>query len=145
MPPDILVSMHSTEHLLNGTMVKMFRCDRSFSAHINRKKSKCDYNFDRSLTNEEIVEIENRVNKVIQSDLPVSIELMPINEAKKEFDLKRLPEHVTGNVRIIRIGDYDAIPCIGTHVESTGQIGGTFKISSTSFENDILRIRFKLT
>ena len=41
------------------------------------------------------------------------------------------------------IGDYDACPCVGTHVESTAEILG-FKITTASFDNEVLRIRFKL-
>ncbi|MBU2585996.1 MAG: alanine-tRNA synthetase second additional domain-containing protein, partial [Bacteroidetes bacterium] len=46
-------------------------------------------------------------------------------------------------LRIIKIGDYDSCPCSGIHVNSTSEIG-RFKIISTSFENDVLRLRFKL-
>ena len=42
--------MHSAEHILNQTMVRMFNRGRSFSNHIEKKKSKCDYHFDRNLT-----------------------------------------------------------------------------------------------
>ena len=35
--------MHTAEHILNGTMVKMFGCRRAQNAHIERRKSKCDY------------------------------------------------------------------------------------------------------
>ena len=48
--------MHSAEHILNQTMVRLLHTDRSFSAHIEKKKSKCDYRFDRKLTDEEIGE-----------------------------------------------------------------------------------------
>ena len=57
--------MHTAEHILNQTMVRMFNKGRSFSAHIEKKKSKCDYQFDRNLTEDEIAEIENKVNEVI--------------------------------------------------------------------------------
>ncbi len=38
-----IAPMHTAEHLLNATMVKTFGCPRSRNAHIERKKSKCDY------------------------------------------------------------------------------------------------------
>ena len=50
--------MHSAEHILNQTMVRMFNRGRSFSAHIEKKKSKCDYNFDRELTQNELAKID---------------------------------------------------------------------------------------
>ncbi len=135
--------MHSAEHILNQTMVRMFNCGRAFSAHIEKKKSKCDYHFDRDLTSSEKAEIEKCVNEVIQQDLPVREQLITREEATSRFSLKRLPEEAGNTIRIITIGDYDACPCSGIHAPSTKVIG-TFKIGSTSFENGVLRVRFKL-
>ena len=135
--------MHSAEHILNQTMVRMFDRGRSFSAHIEKKKSKCDYHFDRNLTDHEIEEIEKRVNDVIQADVRVSEESMSKDEAVKLYKLDRLPEEAGETIRIIKVGDYDACPCIGIHVTTTREIG-KFKIISTDYENGVLRIRFKL-
>ena len=135
--------MHSAEHLLNQTMVRMFNCGRCFSAHIEKTKSKCDYHFDRALKDEEIEEIQKRVNRVILANLDVTEEYVNRAEAKERYNLDRLPEDAVDSIRIIRIGDYDACPCIGPHVHFTKEIGG-FRIISTSFEDGILRIRYKL-
>lgn len=135
--------MHSAEHILNQTMVRMFNCGRSFSAHIERKKSKCDYHFDRDLTGSEVAEIERRVNEIITANLPVTERLMPRKEAEKFFNLTRLPDDAGDPLRIIEIGNYDACPCRGEHIRSTKEITG-FKIVSTSFEGRVLRVRFKL-
>ena len=142
-PKDYYPRMHSAEHLLNGTMNKIFLKGRAFSAHIEKKKSKCDYHFDRNLTSEEIQSIEEKINSVISDNLKVTEEFLQRDTAETEFNLKRLPDEAGTVIRIVRIGDYDACPCSGTHVVSTNEIGG-FKIISTSFENNILRIRFKL-
>ena len=60
--------MHSAEHLLNQTMVRMFGCGRCFRAHNEKKKTKCDYHFDRPLTDKEIDTIQSKVTQVIESD-----------------------------------------------------------------------------
>lgn len=135
--------MHTAEHILNQTMDKMFKCGRCFNAHIEKKKSKCDYRFDRELTRQELAEIQTRVNQVIADDLPVTVEHVSRSEALRKYNTEKLPENTGDTLRIIHIGDYDACPCIGTHVNSTGELGG-FKITSASFDHDILRIRFKL-
>ncbi len=136
--------MHSAEHILNGTMVKLFNKGRSFSAHIEKKKSKCDYkSFDRNLTDEELKDLEKRVNDVIKAEMPVTEEFLPREEAAKQFYLGRLPDEAGEVLRIIKIGDYDACPCIGEHVSNTREIGA-FRIISSGFENEILRIRYKL-
>ena len=135
--------MHSAEHILNQTMVAMFGIERCFSAHIEKKKSKCDYHSDRALTSEEIEHVEERVNKVIAADLPVKEHVATRSESEARFDLDRLPQDMDDAVRIVEIGDYDACPCIGPHVSSTKEIG-LFRIISTSFEKGVLRIRYKL-
>jgi len=135
--------MHSAEHILNQTMVRMFKCERSFSNHIEKKKSKCDYHFGRNLTADEIDEIESRVNTVIKSNSSITEEFVERGKVKSIFNLERLPQTAGEVIRIIKIGDYDSCPCSGMHVRSTAEIG-SFKIISTSFENGVMRLRFKL-
>lgn len=135
--------MHSAEHILNQTMVRMFHRGRSFSTHIEKKKSKCDYHFDRGLTETEVAEIERTVNEVIASGADVREDFITRSQAETQFNLERLPEEVGNRIRIIRIGEYDACPCIGQHVTSTSEIGA-FHIVSTSYDDGVLRVRFKL-
>ena len=136
--------MHSAEHILNQTMDRMFNCGRCFSAHIERKKSKCDYYFDRALTAAEVTEIQGRVNQVIQDTLPLTETFVSREEAGRRYNTKKLPADIDGQVRIVHMGDYDACPCIGGHVTSTAKIGG-FRITTTSYEDNVLRIRYKLS
>lgn len=135
--------MHTAEHLLNGTMVKMIGCKRSRNAHIERKKSKCDYPLAQPLTPEQLQEIENTINNVIEQDFPVSFEFIPASEAAKIYDLERLPEDASEMLRIVHVGDYDACPCVGAHVERTSQIGH-FRISSSRYQDGVQRIVFRL-
>ncbi len=135
--------MHSAEHILNQTMARMFNCGRSFNAHIERKKSKCDYRFNRDLNSVEISEIEDRVNKVIDENIIVREEFIDRTDAESFLNLDKLPEDAGEKIRVIRIGDYDACPCRGDHVRSTSEIGA-FKIISTGYDNGVLRIRFRL-
>ena len=137
--------MHTAEHLLNATMVKTFGCPRSRNAHIERKKSKCDYILSSSPTAEQIQAIENKVNEVINQNLPVTIEFMTHEQAKNIVDLSKLPEDASETLRIIRIGDYDACACIGAHVSHTSEVG-IFKIISYDYDEarQTLRLRFKL-
>ncbi len=135
--------MHTAEHILNQTMVRMFGCGRSRNAHIERKKSKCDYTLPQEPTAEQIAEIENKVNEVIMQNLPVSIEFVTRDNVPAEVDLSKLPSDASDTLRIVRVGDYDTCACIGSHVANTNEIG-TFKIISYTWENNTLRLRFKL-
>ena len=143
MKKEIDPRMHSAEHILNQTMSRMFYCGRCFRAHIEKKKSKCDYHFDRTLTEQEIKQIDKYVNDVIQADMLVMEEYITREESQKHYNLERLPKNVGDAIRIVKIGDYDVCPCIGPHVSSTKEIG-KFQIVSVSFDNGVLRIRYKL-
>lgn len=135
--------MHTAEHILNQVMVRQFNCGRSVVAHIERKKSKCDYRFNRHLQDQEVANIAAAVNAVISADLPIREFNLNRSEAAEQFDIKRVPATAGEELRIIAIGDFDACPCSGIHAKSTAELG-SFKIISTSFDGEMLRIRFKL-
>jgi alanyl-tRNA synthetase len=135
--------MHTAEHILNATMVKMFGCPRSKNAHIERKKSKCDYILESEPTEAQIVELESKVNEVIARNLDVTIDYVTHQEAASIVDLSKLPDDVSETLRIVRVGDYDACACIGAHVLNTSEIG-QFKILSHSYADGIWRVRWRV-
>lgn len=134
---------HTTEHLLNATMVKMFGCPRSRNAHVEKKKSKCDYILEMEPCAAQVTEIESKVNEVISQNLPVTEEFMTREQAAGVVDLSKLPDDASQTLRIVRIGDYDACACIGAHVANTAEIG-SFKIISHSFADGVWRVRWKV-
>ena len=134
---------HTAEHLLNQTMIRMFGCERSRNAHIERKKSKINYNLDSCPTPEQVAEIERRMNELIAEDLPVTFEFVTRDNIPQGVVLDKLPEDASETLRIVRIGDYDICACIGSHVKSTKEIG-TFKITSTSYNDGSFRIVYKV-
>ena len=134
---------HSCEHLLNATMVKMFGCPRSRNAHVEKKKSKCDYILETEPTPDQVTQIEAIVNEEISKHHEVTIEFMPREQAAAIVDLSKLPEDASDTLRIVRIGDYDACACIGAHVKNTSEIG-IFKIISHSYAEGIWRLRWKV-
>ena len=135
--------MHTAEHILNGTMVRLFGCPRSRNAHIERKKYKCDYLLDACPTDEQVARIEAAVNEVIGRHLDVTIEYMPREQASALVDLSKLPEDASETLRIVRVGDYDACACIGAHVKNTAEIG-TFQILSHDYADGRWRVRWKV-
>ena len=135
--------MHTAEHLLNQTMVRMFGCERSCNAHIERKKSKINYTLAVEPTAEQIAEIERTMNELIQKDLPVVYDFVTRDHIPAGVTLDKLPEDASETLRIVRIGDYDVCACIGTHVKSTAEII-SFHINSTSWNNGNFRIVFKV-
>lgn len=134
---------HTAEHLLNQTMGRMFGCERSRNAHIERKKSKINFLLAECPSQEKVEEIERRINELIAEDLPVTYEFVTRDTIPEGVKLDKLPEDASETLRLVRIGDYDVCPCIGTHVASTREIG-QFKITSTSFNEGSFRIVFKV-
>jgi alanyl-tRNA synthetase len=135
--------MHTAEHILNQTMVRMFGCPRSKNTHIEKKKSKCDYFLSAAPTDEQVAQIESAVNEVIDAHLEVTESYIPLSEAEGLVDLSKLPENVSETLRIVKVGDYDTCACIGAHVSNTSEIG-TFKILSHDFEDGRWRVRWKV-
>ncbi|MCR5470960.1 Threonyl and Alanyl tRNA synthetase second additional domain-containing protein [Xylanibacter ruminicola] len=136
---------HTAEHLLNQTMIRLFGCERSFNAHIERKKSKMSFHLDHKPTRQEEREIEQKMNELIDEDLPVTFEFVSIDDLPEEIDPARLPEDVSDTIRLVRIGNYDVCPCIGRHVRSTSQIG-RFEMLGTNWDEQerSFRVRFKI-
>lgn len=135
---------HTCEHILNRTMVNMFGCPRSRNAHIERKKSKCDYLLSACPTDEQVAAIESKVNEIIASGLDVTIEFMDRARAAAIVDLSKLPDDVSEILRIVRVGNYDDCACIGSHVKNTSEIG-SFRIISHDFNDGVWRVRWKVT
>ena len=137
--------MHTTEHIVNRTMINLFGCGRAFEAHIERKKSKLDYRLNHCPTDSEVQRLEQTVNEVISRHLDVTTEFITQAEAQSRFDLTRLPENASETVRVVRVGDYDECLCIGLHVANTAEIG-IFRIISHDWDEEQKRwrLRFKL-
>ena len=148
---------HTAEHLLNQLMVRMFGCERSRNAHIERKKSKISYVVDHKPDRREEREIEREMNRLIDEDMPVTFQFVSRAELEgiimdaepdspdAKLSLERLPDDASDTVRLVRIGDYDVCPCIGKHVRSTSQIG-RFEMLGTNWDEitHTFRRRFKI-
>ena len=135
---------HSAEHILNQTMVRMFGCTRSRVNHIERKKSKCNYDLPTCPTEEQIREVEATVNRIIAADLEITERYVSRAEVPAEIDLSKLPADASETLRLVYVGDYDVCPCLGAHVKRTSEIGN-FRISSTSYNEGNFRIVFRVS
>lgn len=136
---------HTAEHLLNQTMIRIFGCERSFNAHIERKKSKMSFHLNHKPSRQEEKDIERQMNELIEADLPVTFEFVTRDNLPEGITLNRLPNNASDTIRLVRIGEYDVCPCIGKHVRSTSQIG-RFELLGTNWDEQehSFRIRFKV-
>ena len=151
MSKDYDPQMHTTEHVLNQTMIRLFGTGRCFSSHLNPGKSKCDYYFGRDLTDGEASTLEKTVNEILLQNLDVTERELPRREAETLVNLSKLPPSVgpEAPIRIVTVGDYDICPCIGAHVANTSEVGqfcltSHDLIPATPTKEAILRLRFRL-
>jgi len=134
--------MHTAEHVLNGVISRKYGCPRAFTTHIERKKSKIDFRLDHQPDRGELDAIEREVNDILARQVDVMESVLPREEAAARFDLSRLPEAAGERVLIVRVGDYDAFPCIGSHVSNTAEVQ-PIRIISADCTEGVLRVRFK--
>jgi Ser-tRNA(Ala) deacylase AlaX len=126
-------------------MIRLFGCERSYNAHIERKKSKMSFHLDRKPSRQDEKLIEQEMNRLISEDLPVTFEYVTRDNLPEGISLERLPDDASDAIRLVRIGDYDVCPCIGKHVRSTAQIG-SFEMLGTNWDEHehSFRVRFKI-
>ena len=146
--------MHTVEHVLNRTMIRMFGCDRSYSTHLEPRKSHADFRFSRPLDEAEFQAVERDVNEILAQNLPVTERLLRVDEAAALMDTSKLPPRIAADpaalIRIVSVGDYDVCPCIGEHAAHTGEAGKICLVSqgftpaAEPGQPGRLRIRFKL-
>jgi len=135
------MQQHSGQHLLSALFSRELAA-HTVSFHLGEESSTIDLNT-ASIAHASLERIERLANQMIAEDLPLTIRMVNREEAEAMLAagrLRKLPER-EGDIRLIEIEDIDLNACGGTHVRSTGQIGG-LAIRSTEKVRQGLRVEF---
>ena len=139
---------HTAVHLLNAA------CREVLGEHIwqagsykDEHKGQLDVTHYKRITNEELDEIEKKVNGHIMKDIPVTVEVLPRNAAERRYGFRLYQGGVVPGkeLRVVSIGDIDHEACGGTHhmIKSTGEIGAFKIVKRESVQDGIERIILK--
>ena len=120
---------HSVTHLMHKALREVL------GPHVQQKgslvdadKTRFDFSHDKAMSEEQIREVEARVNAEILQNSPTRAQVMPIEQARKSGAMMLFGEKYGDEVRVLEIGSSREF-CGGTHVARTGDIG-VFKITS---------------
>ena len=149
---EITTKYHTATHLLQQALVNVLGDQvAQKGSNINNERMRFDFTFERPMTKEEIQKVEDIVNEKIKEDLPVTMEVMPLDAAKAEGARALFTNKYGEDVKVYTIGRdakkdwFSKEVCGGPHVQHTAQIG-EFKIQKEqSSSAGVRRIRAVIT
>ena len=145
---EITTKYHTATHLLQQALVDVLGDQvAQKGSNINNERMRFDFTFERPMTPEEIKKVEDIVNQKIKEDLPVTMEILPLEKAKEEGARALFTNKYGEDVKVYTIGRdaktdwFSKEVCVGPHVQHTAQIGD-FKITKEqSSSAGVRRIR----
>ena len=147
---EIVTRYHTATHLLHAALRKVLgKHVQQKGSNITPERLRFDFSHPEKMTEEELKEVENLVNRKIEEDLPVRMEVMSLEEAKKQGALAFFAQKYGEKVKVYSIGDpstgsgqaFSKEVCAGPHVKSTGELGRFKILKEESVGRGIRRIR----
>lgn len=146
----IVTRLHTATHLLNAALRKVLgEGVEQRGSDITAERTRFDFQYSRKLTNEELKKVEELVNYAIKKDFPITIEEMPLDEAKRSGALFFYKGHYPERVKVYTVGDsketFSKELCGGPHVSRTGEIEELTVVKEEASSAGVRRIRAKIS
>jgi alanyl-tRNA synthetase len=139
---EITTKYHTATHLLQQALVNVLGPHvAQKGSNITAERMRFDFTHPQPMTSEEIEKVEDIVNEQIRRDLPVTMEVMDLEQAKKSGARALFGEKYDKQVKVYTIGSFSKEVCGGPHVQHTGQIGHFHIVNEQSSSAGIRRIR----
>ena len=131
---------HSATHLLHKALRDMIGTSvEQRGSLVEPERLRFDFTCPRPLSGEELVHLDEQINRWVRHDYPVATRIMPLKEAQSTGAMALFGEKYDENVRVVSMGESIEL-CGGTHCSSTGQIGLYITVQETSTAAGIRRI-----
>lgn len=137
------VKLHTATHLLQAALQKVLPEENiaQKGSNITAERLRFDFTCSRAVTKDELKQVEAMVNEIIQQDIPVVMEEMPLAEANERGFFGVFDSKYGERVKTYSVGDFSREICGGPHAQSTGELG-TFKIKKEqSSSSGVRRIK----
>ena len=139
---DKVKQLHTATHLLHQALrMVLGNHVEQKGSNITSERLRFDFSHPSKMSKEEIQKVEGLVNQQIQKDLPVTVEVMALEEAEKTGAAALFGEKYEKKVKVYSIGDFSKEVCGGPHVEHTGVLGKFIIKKEQSSSANVRRIR----
>jgi len=137
--------LHTASHLLQQALRQVLgEHVRQMGSNITSERLRFDFSHPDRLTDEQIAAVEDLVNRQIQADLPVRMNIMPLEQALAGGALAFFGEKYGEQVKVYTIGDFSKEVCGGPHVTHTAELGRFHIIKQEAVGRGVRRIRATL-
>lgn len=139
---EMTTALHTATHLLHQALrMVLGEHVRQMGSNITAERLRFDFTHPSPLTPEQIKKVEEIVNQQIQADLPVRMEIMSLEEARKQGALAFFTDKYEDKVKVYSVGNFSKEVCGGPHVDRTGKLGKFVIQKEQSSSAGVRRIR----
>jgi len=134
--------LHTASHLLQAALRQVLGDSvHQMGSNITAERLRFDFSYHERLSDNQLKQVETLVNQQIELDLPVTLELMSLEQAKRSGALAFFGEKYGDQVKVYSIGNFSKEVCGGPHVNHTGELERFHIIKQEAVGQGIRRIR----